>query len=154
MAQNMITSRAIAGQFKKYQQLRLKNQLHTEHFVIPHYLEGFMSQTGGAIASFLEQYIDDARKGNLDEYRVISADKFANSKRQEQVIKRNTWKSFFLLPKLLGHFFLDLLGRKDARDTTATILGWISLITFILLLANVISLSTLESIWRFFVPVK
>ena len=104
----------------KYQQLRLKNKLNTGHFVRPHYLEGFMSQTGDAITSFLAQCIDDARKGNLDIFRVSTPDKTSSSGRPQA--KKKFWESILLLPKTIGYFLLDIFGRHDARDSTANIL--------------------------------
>lgn len=133
----------------KYQQLRLKNKLHVENFVSPYYLEGFMSQTGDAIASFLEQCIDDARRGNFDEYRLTNI-----PSQKTRALKKNFWESLSALPKSIGFFFLDIFGRNSAKDSTATILGWAFLITVILLLAKVISFSMLVSLWRFFFPVK
>jgi hypothetical protein len=137
----------------KYQQLRLKNKLYPGNFVHPHYLEGFMSQTGDAITSFLEQCIDDARKGNLDVYRVDATGKISNIQ-QMQATKKNIWRLLLLFPKTVGYFLLDIFGRNDARESTATTLGWICLIVFILLLAKVITPSMLESAWRFFFPVQ
>lgn len=137
----------------KYQQLRLKNKLYPGNFVHPYYLEGFMSQTGDAITSFLEQCIDDARRGNLDIYRMNTLGKSSDS-RQSQLSKKNFWKSFWVFPKPIGYFLLDIFGRNDAKESSATILGWIFLIIIILLLAKVITLSMIEAAWRFFFPVK
>lgn len=137
----------------KYQQLRLKNKLYPGNFVYPYYLEGFMSQTGDAITSFLEQCIDDARRGNLDIYRVNTSRK-SYDLRQLLSPKKKIWKSILVFPKPIGYFFLDIFGRNDAKESTATILGWILLMAIILLLANIITISMIESAWRFFFPVK
>ena len=137
---------------KKYRQLRLKNKLLTGNFVPPHYLDGFMRQVGDAITSFLEQCIDDARKGYLDEYRKKSTLKIGL--KQPKGAMGKVWKSFFYFPKPIGYFFLDILNRSRAKDSTAIILGWIFLIIVILLLAKVVPLSLFEPAWGFFFPTK
>jgi internalin A len=64
------------------------------------------------------------------------------------------WKSVLESPKHLGRFFLDIFGRSEAKESTAIIVGWLIIIVIILIWKGIISVQALESIWRFFFPVK
>lgn len=79
----------------------------------------------------------------------------ASKERQyEQVTRKSLWKSILTSPKYLGHFLLDLFDRSGAKDSTALAVGWIILVIIILIWADVFTLQTLESIWRFFFPLN
>lgn len=70
------------------------------------------------------------------------------------IARRNIWKSLLTFPKPLGQFVLDIFGRSEAKESTAIIVGWLIIIVVILIWQGVISVKTLETIWRFFFPIK
>jgi hypothetical protein len=61
-------------------------------------------------------------------------------------------------PQVLGRFVLDLFGRHDARDSTASMSGWLIIA---IVLAVLFGLFTPQAVvdwfkynWRFFFPEK
>lgn len=70
------------------------------------------------------------------------------------IARRNIGKSLLTFPKPLGQFALDIFGRSEAKESTAIIVGWLIILIVVLIWKGVISVQTLESIWRFFFPVK
>lgn len=70
------------------------------------------------------------------------------------IARQNIWKSLLTFPKPLGQFALDIFGRSEAKESTAIIVGWLIILIIVLIWKGVISVQALESIWRFFFPVK
>ncbi len=67
-------------------------------------------------------------------------------------------KIFLSFPMVIGRFILDILGRDKATSTSATILGYIMILIVFLIILGIINpgdiLSTFETGWRFFFPIK
>lgn len=75
-------------------------------------------------------------------------------KTQYTKVVKSIFKSIITFPQYLGHFVLDVFGRNQAKDTSALIMGWLIMVTIVLIWKGVISVQSLEMIWRFFFPVK
>jgi hypothetical protein len=61
-------------------------------------------------------------------------------------------------PQHLGRFALDLLGRHDAKDSSASMLGWFIIIIGLGLLLRIFTMQAVVDWfrynWRFFFPEK
>ena len=88
------------------------------------------------------------------EVSQVSKERFTviNAKRKKKIT------TFILkiitFPQYLGHFLLDIFGRSDAKDTTALIAGWLLVIIVAFIWRGDISIQFIESVWRFFFPIK
>jgi len=64
----------------------------------------------------------------------------------------------FNIPNTLGRFVLDLFGRHDAKESSATLLGWIILVIGIAILLGILKANDVVEFfkynWRFFFPEK
>lgn len=58
------------------------------------------------------------------------------------------------LPKYLGQFALDLLGRDTTRDSTALVMGWIIVIALLLLAFGIVNVDMLVKLKEAFFPTK
>jgi uncharacterized protein len=65
---------------------------------------------------------------------------------------------FITGPQYLGRLVLDLFGRHDAKDSSASMLGWLIIIIGLALLLRLFTMQTVvdwfKYNWRFFFPVK
>jgi hypothetical protein len=55
---------------------------------------------------------------------------------------------FIIIPRTIGKFVLDILGRDKASETTAVILGWIIIVGSVLLSLDIVSPTPLIDIWN------
>ena len=93
---------------------------------------------------------------NIDVRQLLNGviDPTSKERQYERVGRKNLWKIIFTSPKYLGRFVLDIFGRSEAKDFTTLVVGYFILIIGLLIWRGVINLQLLESIWRFFFPIK
>lgn len=66
----------------------------------------------------------------------------------------SAFKFIVTFPRYLGFFVLDVFGRNEAKESSALITGWLIVIILLLIWKGVVTIQSIEAIWRFFFPVK
>lgn len=119
-------------------------------------IKNFKPYKSNQIEAFLTQCIEDAKKGNLNQYYVAPNEtpKTSEASSGNRVAIRKFLAFIFMeIPKTVGRLFFDLFGQGDkAAPSSTIIIGYVAITLVVLLLLRILSPTTLIDVYRFFNP--